>query len=157
MTGGASPGDEDPGPLVRPFAVTRGRAGKDLHSLDILTLVMTARSEADTTSLDREYREILRLCQYRALSIAEIAAHMNLLLAAVKVLVSDLIDSGYLIHRPPRPAAAQPDINLLQAVLEGVRKLLPASVPGPRRRAGGEAAHRGRVRGRKDDPGLRGQ
>jgi hypothetical protein len=48
---------------------------------------------------------------------------MNLLLAAVKVLVSDLIDTGYLIHRPPVTAAGRPDINLLQAVLEGVRKL----------------------------------
>jgi DNA-directed RNA polymerase specialized sigma24 family protein len=115
--------EDDPGPLVRPFAVTRGRAGKDLHSLDILSLVKAARTEADITGLDREYREILRLCQHRALSVAEIAAHLNLLLAAVKVLVSDLIDSGYLIHRPPRPAAGRPDINLLQAVLDGVRKL----------------------------------
>jgi hypothetical protein len=115
--------DGDPGPLVRPFAVTRERAGRDLHRLDILTLVMAARSGADTTGMDREYREILRLCQLRALSVAEIAAHMNLLLAAVKVLVSDLIDSGHLIHRPPRPAAVVPDIKLLQAVLDGVRKL----------------------------------
>jgi len=123
MTGAASSGEEDPGPLVRPFAVTRGRAGKDLHGLDILTLVTAARSEADNTGLDREYREILRLCQHRALSIAELAAHMNLLLAAVKVLVSDLIDSGYLIHRPPPALATVPDINLLQAVLDGVRRL----------------------------------
>jgi DNA-directed RNA polymerase specialized sigma24 family protein len=123
MSDHRQPFEDDPGPLVRPFAVTRGRAGKDLHSLDILTLVMSARSEADTTGLDREYREILRLCQHRALSVAEVAAHLNLLLAAVKVLVSDLIDAGYLIHRRPRPAAAKPDIELLQAVLNGVRKL----------------------------------
>ena len=125
MTDGWSFDGEDPGPLVRPFAMTRGRAGKDLHSLDILTLVMAARAEADITGLDREYREILRLCQHRVLSVAEIAAHLNLLLAAVKVLVCDLINAGYLIHRPPRPAAAAgvPDIKLLQAVLDGVRKL----------------------------------
>jgi biotin operon repressor len=120
MTGGFSL-DDDPGPLVRPFAVTRGRAGRDLHGLDILTLVMSARREPDSAGLDREYREILRLCEYRALSVAEISAHLNLLLAAVKVLVSDLIDSGYLIHQQPR--AAKPDIKLLQAVLDGVRKL----------------------------------
>jgi hypothetical protein len=115
--------DDDPGPLVRPFAVTRGRAGKNIHRLDLITLVRSARAEADITGLDREYRDILRLCQHRALSVAEIAAHMNLLLAAVKVLISDLIDSGYLIYQSPRPAAAQPDIKLLQAVLDGVRKL----------------------------------
>jgi len=124
VPGDGGPRDElDPGPLVRPFAVTGGRAGTNLSRLDILTLVMAARSDADITSLNREYREILRLSQYRALSIAEIAAHMNLLLAAVKVLVSDLIDGGYLIHRSPRPATDRPDINLLQAVLDGVRKL----------------------------------
>ena len=115
--------EDDPGPLVRPFAVTRGRAGRDLHKLDILTLVMAARSEADVAALDREYREIVRLCQRRALSVAEIAAHMDLLLVAVKVLVSDLIESGHLIYRPPRSAAGRPDIKLLQAVLDGVRKL----------------------------------
>jgi DNA-directed RNA polymerase specialized sigma24 family protein len=123
MTDGWPPDYEEPGPLVRPFAVTRGRAGKDLHSLDILTMVMAARAEADTVALNREYREILRLCQHRALSIAEIAAELKLLLAAVKVLVSDLIDSGHLIYRSPRVAAGKPDIKLLQAVLNGVRKL----------------------------------
>jgi hypothetical protein len=122
MTGDFSHSD-DPGPLVRPFAMTRGRAGRNIHRLDLITLVMAARVEADVTGLDREYREILRLCQHRALSVAEIAAHMNLLLAAVKVLISDLIDSGYLIFQSPRPAATQPDIKLLQAVLDGVRKL----------------------------------
>jgi hypothetical protein len=120
VSGGPSPG-EDPG-LIRPFAVTRGRTGKDQRGLDILTLVSASRPEANITGLDREYREILTLCQDRALSIAELSAHMNLLLAAVKVLVSDLIDAGYLIHRPPRPATA-PDLKLLQAVLDGVRKL----------------------------------
>jgi DNA-directed RNA polymerase specialized sigma24 family protein len=115
--------EDDPGPLVRPFAVTRGRAGRDQHKLDILTMVAATRSEADVAGLDREYREILRLCQHETMSIAEIAAHLDLLLAAVKVLVSDLIDSGLLIHHPPLPAAGVRDIKLLQAVLDGVRKL----------------------------------
>ena len=113
-----------PGPLIRPFAVTRGRAGRDLHDLDIITLVVAVRPEADVAGLDREYRDILRMCQRRALSIAEISAQMGLLLAAVKVLVSDLISSGHLIFRsPPPPATGRPDIKLLQAVLDGVRKL----------------------------------
>jgi hypothetical protein len=121
-------GDEsfefDPGPLIRPFAVTRGRAGKDLHELDIITLVVAVRPEADVAALDREYREILRMCQRRPLSIAEISAKMGLLLAAVKVLVSDLISSGHLIFRsPPPPASGRPDLKLLQAVLDGVRNL----------------------------------
>lgn len=116
--------EQDPGPLVRPFAVTRGRAGKDLHNLDIITLVVAVRPEADVATLDREYGEILHMCQHRPLSIAEIAAELNLLLAAVKVLVSDLINSGHLIFRsPPPPTDGRPDIPLLQAVLDGVRGL----------------------------------
>ncbi|MTD56943.1 DUF742 domain-containing protein [Amycolatopsis pithecellobii] len=124
MSPAPDPGyDDDPGPLVRPFAVTRGRAGKNLTDLDIITLVVAVRPAADVATLDREYGEILRMCQGRPLSIAEISAKMNLLLVAVKVLVSDLINSGHLIFRSPAPTAGRPDIKLLQAVLDGVRKL----------------------------------
>ncbi|WP_068062179.1 DUF742 domain-containing protein [Nocardia xishanensis] len=114
---------DDPGPLVRPFAVTRGRAGTNLHSLDILTLVVAVRTDPHAATLDREYEEIMRLCQGRPISIAELAAHLNLLLAAVKVLVSDLIDSGHVIFRSPPPPADGPDPFLLQMVLDGIRKL----------------------------------
>ncbi|MET7773182.1 DUF742 domain-containing protein [Nocardia sp. NPDC005366] len=114
---------DDPGPLVRPFAVTRGRAGRDLHKLDILTLVVAVRSEHEAATLDREYAEIVRLCQRRPLSIAELAAHLNLLLAAVKVLVSDLIQSGHVIFRSPAPLAGGADPTLLQAVLDGIRRI----------------------------------
>ncbi|MGQ4601578.1 DUF742 domain-containing protein [Nocardia sp. R6R-6] len=117
------PYEEDPGPLVRPFAVTRGRAGRDLHNLDMLTLVVAIRTERDTATLDREGAEIVRLCQGKPQSIVELAAYLNLLLAAVKVLISDLIDSGYLIFRTPTPTASGPDPELLQAVIDGIRRL----------------------------------
>ncbi|MFI9408675.1 DUF742 domain-containing protein [Nocardia gamkensis] len=114
---------DDPGPLIRPFAVTRGRAGVDLHNLDILSLVVTVGSEIDVTTLDREYGAIVHMCRGRPLSIAEIAAHLNLLVAAVKVLVSDLINAGYVIFRSPTPIQSRPDSLLLQAVLDGIRRL----------------------------------
>ncbi|WP_308162698.1 DUF742 domain-containing protein [Nocardia alni] len=115
--------DDDPGPLVRPFAMTRGRVGKDLHNLDMLTLVIAVRPEDELSALDREYTEIVRLCRGGPLSIAEIAAYMNLLVVVVKVLVSDLINSGHLIFRSPPPPGAGADLTLLQAVLDGVRRL----------------------------------
>lgn len=117
--------DDDPGPLIRPFAVTRGRAGRDLYKLDLITLVVAVRPVSDVARLDREYGDILRMCQGRPMSIAEIAAQLNLLLAAVKVLVSDLIESGHLIFRSPPDTSTgrRPNIELLQAVLDGVRKL----------------------------------
>lgn len=115
--------DDEPGPLVRPFAVTRGRAGKGLHQLDILTLVVAVRAADDLSMLEREYGEIVRLCHSAPLSIAELAAHLNILVVAVKVLVSDLISSGHVIHRSPSPPSGRADPILLQAVLDGVRRL----------------------------------
>ncbi|MEV0854473.1 DUF742 domain-containing protein [Nocardia fluminea] len=109
--------------MVRPFAVTRGRAGREVHNLDMLTLVVAIRPERDTVTLDRECAEIVKLCQGKPQSIVELAAHLRLLLAAVKVLISDLIDSGYIIFRSPTPTASGPDPELLQAVIDGIRRL----------------------------------
>lgn len=115
--------DDEPGPLVRPFAVTRGRASRDLYNLDILTLVVAVRPESDAVALDPEYSRILRMCGGRPLTIAEIAAELKLLMAAVKVLVSDLIGSGHVIFRSPTKSVGRPDVQLLQAVLDGVRNI----------------------------------
>ncbi|WP_109526446.1 DUF742 domain-containing protein [Nocardia aurea] len=115
--------DDEPGPLVRPFAVTRGRASRDLYDLDILTLVVAIRPDTDAVALDPEYARILRMCRGRPLTIAEIAAELKLLMAAVKVLVSDLISSGHVIFRSPTKSVGRPDVQLLQAVLDGVRNI----------------------------------
>ncbi|ROO87794.1 uncharacterized protein DUF742 [Actinocorallia herbida] len=113
----------DPGPLVRPFAMTRGRVGNNTHKLDILTLVTAVRTKADFSSFDREYEEILQLCQRSPISIAEISGKLNLLVAVTKVLVGDLINSGHLIFRSAPPSTERPDTSLLQAVLDGIREL----------------------------------
>ncbi|MGV9674102.1 DUF742 domain-containing protein [Nocardia sp. NPDC003482] len=118
-----STADDDPGPLVRPYAVTRGRvARRGLRELDITTLVSAVGVPADLGALDPEYREILRLCAEHPLSIAELSAHTRLFVSAVKVLVGDLVDTGRLtLHAPaPTPAA---DLDLLRAVLAGIRRL----------------------------------
>ncbi|RDI55986.1 DUF742 domain-containing protein [Nocardia mexicana] len=112
---------DDPGPLVRPFAVTRGRAHTAVRDLDLLTLVSAVGPDAGT--LDREYREILRLCAERPLSVAEIAAHLGLFVAAAKVLVGDLITAGYVTFHSPAPPDYAPDPELLRAVLEGIRRI----------------------------------
>ncbi|MFC9664067.1 DUF742 domain-containing protein [Nocardia sp. NPDC127606] len=115
--------DDEPGPLVRPFAVTRGRASRDLYDLDILTLVVTVRPDTDAIALDPEYARILQMCRGRPLTIAEIAADLKLLMAVVKVLVSDLVSSGHVIFRSPTKSVGRPDAQLLQAVLDGVRNI----------------------------------
>jgi hypothetical protein len=57
------------------------------------------------------------------LSIAEVSATLNLPLVVVKVLLSDLIDWGLIIFRSPPRTSEVPQMELLQAVLDGIRKL----------------------------------
>jgi hypothetical protein len=116
--------DEAAGPLVRPYAVTRGRTSDVRHDLDMITLVIAVRSESSLQLVEPEYGDIVRLCQF-PLSVAEVAAKLHLPLVVTKILIGDLINDGYLIFRSPPPAtrAGPPDIKLLQAVLDGIRRI----------------------------------
>jgi hypothetical protein len=116
--------DREPGPLVRPFALTGGRADTDRHGLNMITLVRTVRTPVDTMALSRESLAITQMCYARPLSVAEIAARLDVLLAVAKVLISDLLDDGLLASQAPvASTTTSPDMDLLQAVLDGVREL----------------------------------
>lgn len=115
--------DEDAGPLVRPYALTRGRTRTGRHDLNMITLVVTVRSDADAGFLvEPEYAEILHMCQ-TPLSVAEVSAKLNLPMAVVKVLLSDLIEQNLVVFRSPPVRTPTPDRKLLQAVLDGIRRL----------------------------------
>jgi uncharacterized protein DUF742 len=114
--------DEEAGPLVRPYAMTRGRTRPANQELDMITLVVAAKEEIDPIALEADYVAILELCRH-PLSIAEIAAHLDVPMVVVKVLVSDLIERGEIIARHPARDVQAPDMSLLQAVLDGVRRL----------------------------------
>jgi hypothetical protein len=112
--------DDEGGPLVRPYTLTGGRTRPAGVTIDLLTQVV-ARRNIDRTALSVEDREILDHCALRPLSIAEIAAGLDLPLAVTKVLVSDLLTRELLIAG--EPSHEPPDRRLLEAVLDGVRKL----------------------------------
>jgi hypothetical protein len=120
--------DDAAGPLVRPYAVTRGRTMGAGHDLDMLTLVVTASPAPRLQHIETEYAEIVQLCSV-VQSVAEVSAHLNLPLAVTKILVGDLIAEGMLNFRAPASSdsyndiAGIGDINILQAVLDGIRKL----------------------------------
>jgi hypothetical protein len=116
--------DDAAGPLIRPYAVTGGRTTSNWRDLDMITLVVAARWDPSVERMGHDHVTVVRLCG-RPISVAEISAGLSLPLAVTKILIGDLIEAGYLIFRaPPSPAGNQtPDIKLLQAVLDGVRKL----------------------------------
>ncbi|WP_433285667.1 DUF742 domain-containing protein [Pseudonocardia sp. CA-142604] len=115
--------DESAGPLVRPYAITNGRTSSGTAPLDLSTQVMALRSGQEPTGVSPEHLEVMRLSR-TPMSIAEIAAHLQLPLGVVRVIVGDLIGRGLVITRSPsqRPAD-RPDLETLQAVYDALLKL----------------------------------
>ncbi|MET7773963.1 DUF742 domain-containing protein [Nocardia sp. NPDC005366] len=115
--------DDAAGPLVRPYAVTRGRTMGAGYELDILTVVLVADNAPMLRRTEPEYARIVRLCHVPQ-SVAEVAANLKLPLAVTKILVGDLIGEGQLIFRSPMHSeTGTGDLNVLRAVLDGIRKL----------------------------------
>ncbi|MEU3273907.1 DUF742 domain-containing protein [Saccharomonospora sp. NPDC006951] len=114
--------DEAAGPLVRPYAVSGGRTRSDKFGLDLITLVVALPSAMEAGHLPGEYARIVRLCQH-PMSVAEVGARVDLPLPVVKVLLGDLIEQNYVIYRRAAPAGEAPNKHVLQAVLDGIRKL----------------------------------
>ena len=116
-----APGEEEWGPLVRPYAVTRGRTAARQHDLQLTSLVVTQQhyDQLAGAGLDYEHRQILAWCQ-SPLSIAEISSHLRLPLSVAKILVVDLLERNLLALRS---AAVAPDVRVLRAVIDGIRRL----------------------------------
>src|SRR5438445_187389 len=81
-----------------------------------------ARRSASAPGISPDARRVIGVCSRRgALSIAEIAAYLDLPPSVVKILASDLLDSGHLVL--PAPAEPMPELALLEEVLNGLRAL----------------------------------
>jgi hypothetical protein len=111
------------GRLLRPYALTRGRARPaDGTDIEIEALVSTTVIGETMRLPAPEPHSIALLCR-DPLSIAEIAAHMKLPLGVVRVLVADMANQGMVeIHRPSRIGTG-PDVTLLERVLDGLRRV----------------------------------
>ena len=104
--------------LVRAYVRTGGRS-RASRDLDLVTLVIAVEDPAPGASPD--VRRVIEVCRRGALSIAEIAAYLDLPPSVVKIIASDLFDSGHMMT--PTPAENLPEIALLEEVLNGLRAL----------------------------------
>lgn len=120
---GLSPGGTDEGALVRPYTLTRGRVRPSAAGprLDLITIVVAARDRRERP-LEPECRAILELCR-RPISVAEVSARLDIPLTVVRVLLGDLLADGDIRTRAATPAARLPEKKVLQAVLDGIRRL----------------------------------
>jgi|SRR5713226_7371701 len=115
--------DEEAGPVVRPYAVIRGRTRPSGENLDLIAIITAVRgSQPDPFDLDPEHFAILRLCRLPA-SVADIAADLDLPLGVVRILLGDLRERALItIHHPVSPARLH-DPRILREVVDGLRRL----------------------------------
>ncbi|HKS99983.1 MAG TPA: DUF742 domain-containing protein [Rugosimonospora sp.] len=115
--------DDEAGPVVRPYAMTSGRTRPSSGVFDLISLVVATRAVAPTdVGLGPEHHTIILLCQ-RPLSVAEIAAHLDLPVGIVRVLLGDLLERELILVRAPQPASEMPSERIFKAVINGLRAL----------------------------------
>jgi hypothetical protein len=87
--------DDDPDRL---YTLTGGRSRAGSDVFDLVTLVV---SESEPTpGMQSEHARILRMCRY-PVAVVEISAELGLPVSIVKILLSDLLDSGRITARHP--------------------------------------------------------
>ncbi|MEU9201569.1 DUF742 domain-containing protein [Streptomyces sp. NPDC048332] len=120
--------DADAGPLVRPYAMTGGRTepGPGAARFDLIALVTlddTVTGSSEDALLGPEHRTLLALCRTETQSVAELSADADLPVGVVRVLLGDLLESGYVTVSRPVPPAQLPDERIIREVINGLRAL----------------------------------
>jgi hypothetical protein len=129
---GANWFDDAAGPVVRPYAMTRGRTRSAAEDrLDLIALIVAesragALDDALGASVDHtlspEHIHIVDLCRTPQ-SVAELAAELDLPVGVIRVFIGDLIDADLVRVSRPVPPAELPDESILREVINGLRAL----------------------------------
>ena len=115
--------DKEAGPVVRPYAVIRGRTrptGTDLDLIALVTAVRGARTRS--ADLGPEHYSILRLSRL-PVSVADLASDLDLPVGVIRVLIADLRDLELVTVHNPTPPARLLDPRILREVVDGLRRL----------------------------------
>ena len=109
-------------PVVRPYALVRGRTKPAGDRLDVISMAYSLRvSVPDPSELEPEHLALLQRCAV-PMSVAELASGLELPLGVVRVLLADLRERE--LVRIDRPAQERvTDIRLLREVADGLRRL----------------------------------
>lgn len=115
--------DEAAGPVVRPYAVSRGRTRAHGEPFDLISVVVGGvPSRADRAWLDSEYLRLLKLCR-RPVTVADLASDLDLPLGVIRVLLADLRELGMVAVRPPQTRSYARDEWILRTVLDELHTL----------------------------------
>jgi hypothetical protein len=117
-------GEDGPGRLVRPYAMTGGRTRSSGAEIPLEALVIvTDEGRHRAPGLAWEQRAIAELCA-SPMSVAEVSAHLKVPLGVARVLVGDMAAEGLVeMSGASGNEQAPNDLNLLERVLNGLRAL----------------------------------
>jgi hypothetical protein len=115
--------DRDAGPVVRPYAMTQGRVAPSGGEFDLVAFVVAVVPDGvSVPGLQPEHHAIVAAA-WEPISVVELASNLDLSIGVVRVLLGDLRSAGLISLYEP-PAAAQPhDVDVLKAVVNGLRAL----------------------------------
>jgi hypothetical protein len=115
--------DEEAGPVVRPYAVTKGRTlpsgGASFGLIDVV--VATGERPTEYFRPGPEHRRILGVCR-RPVPVVDLTSEIDLPLGVVRVLLGDLMSEG-LVRIVSAQGRQVPDPHLLRMVLDGLESL----------------------------------
>jgi hypothetical protein len=116
--------DAEAGPVVRPYALTRGRTRHSGEAFDLVATVTATQARiADPGGLGPEHFAVLQLANVPA-TVVDIASDVDLPLGVVRILLADLRELGLVrIQAPVSMKAHQVDRDTLREVLHGLRGL----------------------------------
>ncbi len=116
-------GGDPTGRLVRPFTLTGGRTRPSRADFTLITLVTAVDPPPPAAvRLQPEHLRILRHCA-RPVAVAELAAHLDLPVSVIVIMLCDLLEAGRITVHPPREVSGAPDMELLQKVRDGLARL----------------------------------
>ncbi|GAA1893498.1 DUF742 domain-containing protein [Actinomadura bangladeshensis] len=118
--------DRDAGPVVRPYAMTRGRTRPDGAGFELIAVVAaTGVPAGDRLRYSPDHARVLRRCA-TPVPVVDLASDLGLPIGVVRVLLGDLRDEGLVaVVAEAQPAAAgrRPPNGVLREVLNGLRAL----------------------------------
>jgi hypothetical protein len=115
--------DREAGPVVRPYALTKGRTRPSSIApglIDIVTAATATEAGDGRFGLGPEHRRLLSLCRKPA-AVADLASDTDLPLCVVRVLLGDLQERGLIMVSGSAHQDAEETV--LRSVLDGLRAL----------------------------------
>ncbi|MEU7072928.1 DUF742 domain-containing protein [Streptomyces narbonensis] len=111
--------------LVRSYVVTGGRAQPSRNHFDHITLITLSASSRrlNRAPLNPEQLAILDALARTSQSVVELAALLGLPVSVMRILLSDLMESGHITTQQRITHTAAPDLKMLEDVLAGLHRL----------------------------------